>query len=200
MRKILYTIIAVVTVLSASQISYAQEEAIRRSSEKIQFSVSTNFVQWANLGTANLELGMSVHRNITIDAGVRYNPWELTGAKTGVPIWEKQQTYYGGLRYWPWYVYSGFWVGFKGQYSKASTTGIWRPALQETSGAGLGLSLGYTQMLTPHLNLEFGLGAWTGRYFKYTLYDCPTCMEIREQGPRFFANLDDISITICYVF
>lgn len=200
MKKVLYSIIAILVLLSAGLSAFAQEPEVKRSSEKTSFSMSTNLVQWANFGTPNLELGLSVHRNVSLHAGARYNGWKFKDFRKDIPIWNKQQTYYGGLRYWPWYSFSGFWVGFKGQYSKVSSTGIWRPALEEYTGVGVGLSLGYTVMLTPHFNMDFGMGAWGGRYLKYALYDCPTCMEIRDEGARHFGGLDDISISFCYVF
>ena len=40
-------------------------------------------------------------------------------------------TFAAGARWWPWYVFSGWWVGLKGQYSDYVKTGVWRPALEE---------------------------------------------------------------------
>ena len=112
----------------------------------------------------------------------------------------QQQAVYLGFRYWPWYVYSGWWFGIKGQYKDFATSGIWRPALNTGSSVGAGLSAGYTFLLHERLNLDFGIGAWGGRMLKHTLYECPVCLDIRETGPKWFAGIDEISISIIYIF
>jgi len=205
MRTMIRISIAAVLLMLGSISGYAKDnkdaassQQVVKSTEMKRWTVGTNVAQWANFGTPNLELGVAVSRHFTLDVGARYNGWGFKTKKT--PIWNKQQTYYGGFRYWPWYTYSGFWMGLKGQYSKASNTGIWRPALEEHTGAGAGLSLGYTFMISKNFNFEIGMGAWGGKYLKYTLYECPECMEIRDQGARWFGALDDISLSFYYVF
>lgn len=163
------------------------------------FSVSTNIADWANFGTVNLEAGMSVSRHFSIVAGGHYNPWEFQSSK-GYDMHNRQTTGYAGARYWPWYVFSGWWVGAKLQYSSFSRTGIWRPALEQGRSLGAGLSLGYTIMLHKNLNIELGAGLWGGRHLEYTLYECPECMRIRENGPRGFISPDEVSLSIMYIF
>lgn len=176
----------------------AASENVVRSKEMKRWSIGTNALQWLNFGTPNLALGVAVGRHFSLELGGRYNSWKFKTKKT--PIWNQQQTGWLGFRYWPWYVYSGFWLGLKAQYSGISTTGIWRPALETGQGVGARLSLGYTFMLSSYCNLELGMGAWGGRYLKYTLYGCPECMDIREQGPRWFGTLDDISLSFHFLF
>lgn len=162
-------------------------------------SLSTNFVDWANFGTANIEAGISVSQHFSFTAGGHYNPWEFKTAK-GAMMYNKQMTGYAGVRYWPWYVFSGWWIEAKAQYSSFGRTGIWRPALEKGESVGGGLSFGYTIMLNKNLNLEFGAGIWGGRHLKYTIYECPVCMRVRETGPRNFIYPDDVSISIMYLF
>ncbi len=162
-------------------------------------SLSTNLVDWANFGTANIEAGISVSQHFSITAGGHYNPWEFQTPK-GFRMHNQQITGYAGARYWPWYVFSGWWVGAKVQYSDFSRTGIWRPALEEGVSVGGCLSFGYTIMLHKKLNLEFGAGIWGGRHLKYTLYECPECMRVRETGPRNFIYPDEVSVSIMYLF
>lgn len=162
-------------------------------------SLSTNVMDWANLGTANLEAGISIAQHFSLMAGGHYNPWEFKTPK-GFKMHNQQTTGYIGARYWPWYVFSGWWVGAKMQYSTFSRTGVWRPALEEGKSAGAGLSFGYTIMLHQNLNLELGAGVWGGRHLKYDLYECPNCMRIRETGPRNFIYPDEVSVSIMYVF
>ena len=161
-------------------------------------SVGTDFMQWANFGTANLELDISVQQHVSLSVGGRYNPWEF--GKEDASVHYQQLGGYVGCRYWPWYVYSGWWLGAKVQYMDFSKTGIWRPALEEGQRLGTGLSFGYTVMLNENLNLEFGAGAWCGYMFEYALYECPVCMEVRRSGPRHFADIDNVSVSLFYVF
>lgn len=167
--------------------------------EAQKVSVSTNFVDWANFGTANLEAGLSLSQHLSLFAGGHYNPWEFKTPK-GYMMHNQQSTAYAGVRYWPWYVFSGWWLGAKMQYSSFSRTGVWRPALEEGESVGAGLSFGYTIMLHKNLNLEFGAGIWGGRHLKYNLYECPVCMRIRETGARNFIYPDEVSVSIMYVF
>ena len=63
----------------------------------------------------------------------------------------KSQTFSAGARWWPWYIYSGWWVKGLAQIENK----------EEAYGAGL--SLGYSLLLSRWLNLDFGVGGWGGR-------------------------------------
>ena len=162
-------------------------------------SISTNAMDWANFGTVNLEAGVSVAQHFSLMAGLHYNPWEFKTGKD-VDLYNKQNTGYFGFRWWPWYVFSGWWFSAKVQMSKFSRTGIWRPALEQGTSMGGGLGFGYTIMLHENVNLEFGAGIWGGRHMSYTLYECPKCMTVRESSPRNFIAPDDLSVTVSFVF
>ena len=163
-------------------------------------ALSTDIVDWANFGTINLEAGVGFSRHMSVTAGAKYNPWSFKTQKVGLQLYNKQTTAYAGMRYWPWYVFSGWWVGVQAQYTQYAETGIWRHALDTGAAVGGGLSLGYTLMLNEKLNLEFGAGAWAGRRYEHTLYCCPECMDVRESGPSNFIALNDVSVALMYVF
>ena len=167
---------------------------------KTSVALSTDLVDWVYLGTANLEAGVSVHRHFSLQAGAKFNPWSFKTRKSGLDLYNKQTTAYAGFRYWPWYVYSGWWVGAQAQYTGYSETGVWRHALDTGKALGAGLSFGYTLMLNENFNLEFGAGVWGGRRFQHTLYCCPDCMKVRQSGPENFVALNDISVSVMYVF
>ena len=162
-------------------------------------SISTNALQWANLGTVNANAGLSVARHFSLEAGARYNPFTFHKS-SGMMLRNKQTTAYAGVRWWPWYVFSGWWISGRGQYSRFSDTGIWRYALNEGTGVGLVLSGGYTWMVSKKINIEFSIGGWAGRYLDHKLYHCPSCMEIRESGPKNFIAPDDVSVSFMYMF
>lgn len=169
------------------------------SSEAQHVSLSTNALQWANCGTVNLSAGVSLARHFSFEAGGRYNPFSYQ-RKSGLTVQNQQKTAFAGVRYWPWYVFSGWWAGVKGQWSDYSRTGIWRYAIDEGTRIGVGLSAGYTWMISKKVNLDFGIGGWGGRQTKYTLYHCKQCMEIRESGPKNFIVLDDVSVSLMIMF
>ena len=185
--------ILVALVLS---VSFSQE----LNAQKVKFAISTNALDWANFGTANLELGVGITQHFSLQAVAKYNPWEFTAKKPQIPVRYNQMTFGAGVRWWPWYVFSGWWIGVKAQFSDYAETGIWRPALDTGQAVGAGLSFGYTLMLHEKLNIEFGAGVWGGRKVRYNLYCCPECMDIRDSGARNFVGLDDLSISIMYVF
>ncbi len=164
-----------------------------------KFALSTNALEWANFGTINFDAGMGISRHISLQLEARYNPWNFSG-KTELPVYNHQMTVAAGMRWWPWYIFSGWWIGAKARYSDIGRTGIWRPALEKKSAAGAGLSFGYTFMVHKNFNIELGAGFWGGAYFKYNLYDCPKCMELRTSGARPFIDVDMVSVTFMYVF
>lgn len=194
MKIRILTVILILTVISPSLRTAAQE------SRKTQVSLSTDLVDWANFGTANLEAGVSLHQHFSVHAGAKYNPWSFKTHNLGLALYNKQTTAYAGFRYWPWYVLSGWWLGAQAQYTDYAETGVWRHALDTGKAIGGGVSFGYTLMLHENLNLEFGAGVWAGRRFEHTLYCCPDCMKVRESGPGNFVALNDISISLMYVF
>ena len=162
-----------------------------------QWSVGTNFMDYANFGTLNAEVSMSVARNWSVNAQAKYNPfgWE----NNGEPLSAKQQSYALGGRYWPWHVFSGWWVGARMQYQEYNRGGIKSPQTREGDRYGAGVSAGYSYMLMTHLNLEMGLGAWTG-YDRYVKYSCPVCGVTEEYGGTWFVLPHDILLALTYVF
>ena len=194
MKRRILTVILILTVIFPSFRTAAQE------SRKTQVALSTDLVDWANFGTVNLEAGVSLHQHFSVHAGAKYNPWNFKTHNLGLALYNKQTTAYAGFRYWPWYVLSGWWVGAQAQYTDYAETGVWRHALDTGKAIGGGVSFGYTLMLHENLNLEFGAGVWAGRRFEHTLYCCSDCMKVRESGPGNFVALNDISISLMYVF
>lgn len=168
------------------------------SAKAQKFSVGTNLVEWATYGTANLDFGFSIARHFSVALGGCINPWDFS--KGDDFAYCKDKTAYAGIRYWPWYVFSGLWIQAKGQYKNFSNTGLWRPALDEGTGVGAGLALGYTLMIHEKFNIEFGAGGWGGKLTDHTLYCCPKDMEIRETGPKWFADLDEVSVALMFIF
>lgn len=173
-------------------------------------SLETNLVDWAAVCTINGDLGVSVSRHFTIHLGGRYNNLRINpvsevitepGNHSSMEIRNRQKVGYVGVRYWPWYVYSGWWIQAKAQYMDFSNTGFGRPALKEgKGGTGGGLSAGYMVMLGKHFNLDLGAGFWAGHFKDLTVYDCPRKEWVRRTGPDNVIYPDSFTIGIMYTF
>jgi len=162
-----------------------------------KWSVSTNAVEWANLGTINLEASAAVGRHATVGVGAKYNPWVFGGEDK--QLQNKQRTAYVLGRWWPWFIYSGWWFGGKAQWSEYSQGGIFSRETEEGDAYGAGLSAGYTLLLKKNLNLEFSAGFWGG-YKTYTVYACPTCGRIVDSGAKAFILPDNVAISLMFIF
>ena len=73
-----------------------------------ELALSTNFVDYARTGTANLETSYALARHWSVNVGVKYD----SGGEM------RQQLYSVGGRYWPWHIYSGWWLSGKMQYQE----------------------------------------------------------------------------------
>lgn len=183
LKKLLLIIIAVSAFSSAAS---AQ-----------RWSVGTNVAQWANLGTINADASVAAGRHTSVGVGFRYNPWVFGGEEQRLQ--NKQRTAYVYGRWWPWNVYSGWWIGAKGQVEEYNQGGIFKRQAEQGDAYGLGISAGYTLMLHKHLNLDMGIGGWGG-YTKYVVYACPTCGKVVDSGSKWFLMPDDVFLSLVYIF
>ena len=154
-----------------------------------ELSFSTNFIDYARTGTANLEASYALARHWSVSAGVKYD--------SGGDM--RQQLYSLGGRYWPWHIYSGWWLSGKMQYQEFNEA---EPVSLETSEGdryGAGIAGGYSKMLGRHLNLDIGIGLWTG-YTRYVTYACPTCGRIIGSDDKLFVLPNDLMIALSYIF
>lgn len=162
-------------------------------------SVSTNMLDYACLGTMNADVSVSVARKWSLTAGARYNPFTFRKSDPERQFQYRQQSYSLGARFWPWYTMSGWWFASKVRWQEYNRGGILSPVTEEGDRYGMGLYAGYTYMLSPHFNLEFGAGLWSGvSYFRS--YSCQVCGITINSGRKIFLLPDDLSISIAYVF
>lgn len=161
------------------------------------FSVTTNVLDYLDFGTLNMEASCGIARQWTLNAGVKYNPFSW--GEGGREMADKQRSVEAGARFWPWHIYSGWWMGGKLKWQEYNRGGIESPAASEGDRYGGSFSAGYTFMLNTHLNLDIGLGLWGG-YDKYTAYECLRCGRVIDGGERFFVLPNDILLTISYIF
>ena len=164
-----------------------------------RFGVSTNLLDYARLGTLNVDASYAASRHWSVVAGVRYNPFTFNEGDPQKQFQYRQQSYFFGARWWLWHTWSGWWLSGKARYQEYNVGGLAGPETEEGDRIGAGLYVGYTHMLTPHLNMEFGLGFWGGKTW-FTSYSCPVCGDMTDSGQKYFVHPDDLMISIVYVF
>ena len=163
-----------------------------------RFSLSTNLIDYACLGTFNVESAYSISRYWNITIGAEYNPFTYRkGQENQFQL--RQQSYNIGARLWPWHTWSGWWIATKVQYQEYNFGGILSQETEEGDRVGMGLYLGYTHMVGPHFNIEFGLGGWGGQDW-FCRYSCQQCGLVQMSGQRWFVLPDDVMIALVYVF
>ena len=164
-----------------------------------KYSVSTDILDYAALGTLNIDGSYAFSRHFSAVAGARYNPFTYHQGNPENQFQSRQLSFAAGVRYWPWHTWSGWWFAAKLRYQEYNVGGIMSPETNEGDRFGAGLYSGYTYMLSSHFNLEFGLGMWTGLDV-YKVYSCPTCGLTIDGGRKAFLLPDDLMLSLVYVF
>ncbi len=166
-----------------------------------RISISTNLCDYLNLATLNLDAGVALNRHWSLNLGAKYNPFTFSKlSDNNLNKYQcRQQSYSISTRFWPWHVWSGWWCSGKLRYQEYNIGGIISSKTEEGDRFGLGLATGYAYMLTSHLNLELGIGFWSG-WGKFTQYSCPTCGLTERKGNKIFILPDDVLISLVYVF
>ena len=163
------------------------------------WSVSTNLVDYASLGTLNIEASAGIARRMTAVASVRVNPWTFHKGDPARQMQNRNQTYAAGIRYWPWHIYSGWWISTTAQYQEYNFGGIFSQRTEEGDAFGLGVGAGYSLMVHENLNLDFGLSIWGGQK-SYIAYACPSCGRITDKGSKWFVMPNELRVAIQYIF
>ncbi len=161
------------------------------------FALSTNLVEYANFGTLNIEASYAVAQHWSLNASAKYNPFIYNTGESAMV--QKQRSLSTGARFWPWHIFSGWWLSGMVKYQEYNSGGIVSPLTTEGDRFGAGIGGGYTYMLSPHLNFEFGATLWSG-YDSYTVYQCPVCGRVTDKGGKIFLLPSDIMLGISYIF
>lgn len=165
--------------------------------QKLQ--VGTNMGDWLCFGTVNAHVDFALSRHWTLGASAKYNPFTFDRDGGSSQMQLKQRSVSVNGRWWPWYVYSGWWLNMKLRVQEYSMGGLISPSTEEGLRYGGGVGAGYSYMITPHLNLDMGLGVWAGAK-TYTVFSCPKCGDRLDQGVKAFVMPSDVIISLSYVF
>jgi len=161
------------------------------------FSVSTNVLDYVNMGTLNVDASYGFSRHWSVVAGVKYNPF--TWGEGDSTRQNRQRSLSAGARYWPWYVYSGWWIEGSLRWKEYNVGGFKSSETTEGNKFGPGVKAGYSYMLNSHFNIEAGAGVWAA-YDKYVVYACPTCGKVVDGGAKVFILPADIVLSVSFIF
>lgn len=162
-----------------------------------ELAVATNIADYLNFGTLNMEASYGFARHWSADASVKYNPF--TFGSDADEMQNRQRSISAGVKYWPWHIYSGWWIAGNVRCQEYNVGGVKSEETSEGDRLGSGIQGGYSYMVSQHLNLNIGAGAWAGRDV-YTVYACPRCGRIVEQGSKFFFLPSDIILSLAFIF
>ncbi len=163
-----------------------------------RWCVETNAVDLAFLGTLNAEIQFAVAQHFSVLGQARYNNWTYNNGQAN-QFESRQKTYALGARFWPWYSYSGWWMEAKAQYQEYNRGGIGTLQTEEGDAVGGTLAAGYSLQINKWFNLDFGLGGWLGNA-RYTIYACPSCGKVLEDGNKFFILPNEVTIAAMFIF
>lgn len=162
-----------------------------------EFGISTNMIDYVNMGTLNIEASYAMSRHWSLSAGVKYNPFSYR-TDTGT-VRNCQRSVSAGARFWPWHTYSGWWLSGALRYQEYNIAGIGTTGSSQGDRLGASVSGGYSYMLSPRLNVEFGAGIWGG-YDSYSEYACSDCGRKVAQGQKFFILPCGLLLALTYIF
>lgn len=163
------------------------------------WAISTNLMDYVSLGTLNAELSAGIGRRATIEASARINPWTFHKGDPGKQMQNRHQTYSAGIRYWPWHIYSGWWISGMAQYQEYNRGGIISQRTEEGDAFGVSAGAGYSLMIHENLNLDFGLSFWGGQK-TFITYACPSCGRITDKGSKWFIMPNELRVALQYIF
>ncbi len=162
-----------------------------------KWSVATNLLDYLNFGTINAEVGVSVDKHWTVALSGKYNPFYFDFPEH--PIVNKKGLVAVNARFWPFFVYSGLFYGFGAQCAVFRSGGIFSENTREGIAGGLTFEIGYSLIVSKHLNIEFGIGVWGGAS-GYTKYAGTRCGRKLSETTEPFLTFSDFQINILYNF
>lgn len=164
-----------------------------------RFSLGIDGARVLSLGTLNADASVALSQRISLHAGAALNPWTFHAGDADRQAQLRQFSCWGGLRWWPWHVYSGWWAGTDGAYLLYNAGGGILPRETEEGDAFAGRLLGgYSVMLSENWNLDIGVGV-LGGWKQFTRYNCPSCGAIVDQGEKAFL-LPDARVALQLIF
>lgn len=157
--------------------------------------ISTNLLDYFNLGTINGEFGLSPGPNWSFYIRGRYNPFSFD---IGAPVQNRVASVVSGAKYWPWYAYAGWFITANAGYSMYNTGGLFNSYSFEGNAWHLSIGGGYALMLSKRFNLDFGIGV-QGGYTSYTKYACPRCGKVVNRDKKLYVAPSNMMVQLTMI-
>ncbi|MBR4801830.1 MAG: DUF3575 domain-containing protein [Bacteroidales bacterium] len=169
--------------------------AVRASGQN--YSVSTNAAEWLALGTANIQASVPLSRHTGIRSEAAFNPFTFGSGDSRKYF--RRMEFSLGVRYWPWFVNSGWFLDGYADWTKYSLGGIFTSKSYEGYAYGLKMGGGYSLILEKGINLEMGWGGFLG-IDSHTKYSCTKCGKSEGKSQRFIVSPTAILLGISFIF
>lgn len=175
------------------------------------FSVSTNLGRWAMLGTMNIEGGYAFSQHLSAHLNVAVNPFTFRAAEADQsyedvmsdathPFQYKRESVGASIRWWPWHVFSGWWLRAKLQYMSYDIGGMESRQRHVGDAFGAGLGVGYSIMLGKEWNIDIGVAGWGGFRSKDVYESINTRNKPLEKVNGGFLWPEEVIIAITHIF
>ena len=108
--------------------------------QKLQ--VSSNALGLLCLGTLNGEVNYAVSQHWSVGMSGKYNPFSYSGNNGERQFQMRQRSVAALARWWPWHIYSGWWVSGRIQWQEYNVGGFASPQTEEGQRYGGGVTAG----------------------------------------------------------
>lgn len=164
---------------------------------KPRFSLSASLSSLLLTGTLQGDVAWSISRRWSIHGQAAYNPWLWHIGGKDISL--RQLSFAARSRYWPWFVYSGWFFGGGPRFARYHFGGLCSPRTEAADAWGISGEIGFAWLLSPRWNLECSAGCWAG-VRRYSLYAAPRCGRLLESGTAWFLRPDSFSIALRCTF
>ncbi len=183
MRKTLATIAALLLAAAAGR------------AQNTGFAVSTNLVDAIASFTLDLDGQFTMSRNFSGEADFKKT---IYGKKNNQYQTIDQFSVAAGMRWWPWYSLSGWFVGGGLMYEYGQSFNV-STVNSKNHSVGVYAKGGHSFMLLQHLNVDLGIALWAGgRYGADKMEYGDDFKQVATLRP--FAGVADVIVAIVYVF
>lgn len=163
------------------------------------WALSTNLLGYADLLTLNLEFQYAVGRHWSLAMSGKSNGLTIKKGEEN-QIMDRKIVASVGAKYWPWYVYSGWWFsGFMRTENFSQSNLTKNMGFRSGDSYGAGVSAGYALILSKWFNLDFSVGAWGG-YRTTSTYEFPDLEHSAGRSSKAFIDIADICVSAMFVF
>lgn len=162
-----------------------------------RFSLSASLSSLLLTGTLQGDVAWSISRRWSIHGQAAYNPWLWHIGGKDISL--RQLSFSARGRYWPWFVYSGWFFGGGPRFARYHFGGLRSPRTEAADAWGISAEIGFAWLLSPRWNLECSAGCWAG-VRRYSLYAAPRCGRLLKSGTAWFLRPDSFSIALRCTF